>query len=61
MATYRKTHLYDAELEGRVAMKESGFTNPGAELVAPVETPAGKVAVAAGGGSWQGEGLWWPR
>lgn len=43
VAAYRKTHLCDVELEGRVSMKESGFTNPGAEIVPPVSTPAGKV------------------
>lgn len=43
VAAYRKTHLCDVELEGRVSMKESGFTNPGTEIVAPVSTPAGKV------------------
>lgn len=43
MATYRKTHLCDVELEGRVTMKESSFTNPGNEIVAPISTPAGKV------------------
>jgi len=49
-AAYRKTHLCDVELEGRVTMKESSFTNPGAEIVAPVSTPAGKV---------RGQGLPW--
>uniref|UniRef100_A0A8V5H0I1 Uncharacterized protein n=1 Tax=Melopsittacus undulatus TaxID=13146 RepID=A0A8V5H0I1_MELUD len=43
VAAYRKTHLCDVELEGRVSMKESSFTNPGTEIVAPVSTPAGKV------------------
>ncbi|PKK17217.1 hypothetical protein A306_00000235, partial [Columba livia] len=47
VATYRKTHLCDVELEGRVSMKESGFTNPGAEIVPPVSTPAGKCYVVA--------------
>lgn len=51
MATYRKTHLCDVELEGRVTMKESGFTNPGAEIVPPVSTPAGKVQRGAHGGA----------
>ncbi|XP_048343080.1 deaminated glutathione amidase isoform X2 [Sphaerodactylus townsendi] len=45
-AAYRKTHLCDVELEGRVSMKESAFTNPGLEIVSPVNTPAGKVGLA---------------
>lgn len=63
VATYRKTHLCDVELEGRVTMKESSFTNPGTEIVAPVSTPAGKVqyrwAPLGILGSLQGEGLPW--
>ncbi|XP_054838167.1 deaminated glutathione amidase isoform X2 [Eublepharis macularius] len=46
VAAYRKTHLCDVELEGRVSMKESAFTNPGSEIVSPVSTPAGKVGLA---------------
>ncbi|NXQ93614.1 NIT1 amidase, partial [Sagittarius serpentarius] len=46
VATYRKTHLCDVELEGRVTMKESSFTNPGTEIVAPVGTPAGKLGLS---------------
>ncbi|NWU93959.1 NIT1 amidase, partial [Upupa epops] len=46
VATYRKTHLCDVELLGRVAMKESSFTNPGSEIVAPVKTPAGKLGLS---------------
>ncbi|NWW90105.1 NIT1 amidase, partial [Rhynochetos jubatus] len=45
VATYRKTHLCDVELEGRVTMKESGFTTPGAAIAAPVGTPAGKLGL----------------
>ncbi|XP_077182124.1 deaminated glutathione amidase isoform X1 [Paroedura picta] len=46
VAAYRKTHLCDVELEGRVSMKESAFTNPGSEVVPPISTPAGKVGLA---------------
>ncbi|XP_067328671.1 deaminated glutathione amidase isoform X1 [Anolis sagrei] len=46
VAVYRKTHLFDAELEGRVSLKESAYTNPGSEIVAPIDTPAGKVGLA---------------
>uniref|UniRef100_A0A8C9G5J8 Nitrilase 1 n=1 Tax=Pavo cristatus TaxID=9049 RepID=A0A8C9G5J8_PAVCR len=34
-AAYRKTHLCDVELEGRVTMKESSFTNPAMSCVCP--------------------------
>lgn len=58
MAAYRKTHLCDVELEGRVSMKESAFTNRGLEIVPPVGTPAGKVC-----GRVHGAALlaFWPR
>ncbi|XP_058015988.1 deaminated glutathione amidase isoform X3 [Ahaetulla prasina] len=46
VAAYRKIHLFDVELEGRVSLKESAFTNPGSEMVPPVHTPAGKVGLA---------------
>ncbi|NXG62887.1 NIT1 amidase, partial [Hemiprocne comata] len=46
VAAYRKTHLCDVELEGRVTMKESGFTNPGSEILPPVSTPAGKLGLS---------------
>ncbi|NWH68387.1 NIT1 amidase, partial [Geococcyx californianus] len=46
VAAYRKTHLCDVELEGRISMKESSFTNPGTALVAPVPTPAGKLGLS---------------
>ncbi|XP_075464060.1 deaminated glutathione amidase isoform X1 [Ascaphus truei] len=45
VSVYRKTHLFDVELKGRVSLKESNFTIPGAELVPPVSTPAGKVGL----------------
>ncbi|XP_053134783.1 deaminated glutathione amidase [Hemicordylus capensis] len=46
VAAYRKTHLFDVELEGRVSLRESAFTNPGPQIVPPVDTPAGKVGLA---------------
>ncbi|NWR81889.1 NIT1 amidase, partial [Centropus unirufus] len=46
VATYRKAHLCDVELQGRVSMRESSFTNPGTELVAPVSTPVGKLGLS---------------
>ncbi|NWX17453.1 NIT1 amidase, partial [Aegotheles bennettii] len=46
VAAYRKTHLCDVELEGRVSMRESSFTNPGSELVPPITTPVGKLGLS---------------
>ncbi|KAJ6652109.1 hypothetical protein lerEdw1_013366 [Lerista edwardsae] len=43
VATYRKTHLFNAELKGRVSLQETAYTNPGPEIVPPISTPAGKV------------------
>ncbi|XP_054035211.1 deaminated glutathione amidase [Dryobates pubescens] len=45
VAAYRKTHLCDVELQGRVSMRESSFTNPGAEILPPVDTPVGKLGL----------------
>ncbi|NXS88191.1 NIT1 amidase, partial [Erpornis zantholeuca] len=46
VATYRKLHLFDAELPGGLALRESSFTNPGRELLPPIDTPVGKVGLA---------------
>uniref|UniRef100_UPI00398E80BE deaminated glutathione amidase n=1 Tax=Pristiophorus japonicus TaxID=55135 RepID=UPI00398E80BE len=43
---YRKTHLFDVELKGRVSLKESNFTIPGPGIEAPVDTPIGKLGLA---------------
>ncbi|XP_030044105.1 deaminated glutathione amidase isoform X1 [Microcaecilia unicolor] len=45
VSVYRKTHLFDVELEGRVSLKESKFTIPGPEIIPPVSTPVGKVGL----------------
>ncbi|KAM9294604.1 deaminated glutathione amidase [Gastrophryne carolinensis] len=45
LSTYRKTHLFDVELQSGVSLKESAFTIPGTELVPPVSTPVGKVGL----------------
>lgn len=45
MSVYRKSHLFDVELpEKGVSLKESAFTIPGPSLIAPVQTPIGKVS-----------------
>ncbi|KAJ8707691.1 hypothetical protein PYW07_011368 [Mythimna separata] len=42
--TYRKLHLFDVEIpERNIRLKESDFCVPGNHIVAPVDTPIGKV------------------
>lgn len=46
VSVYRKSHLFDVELpEKGVSLKESAFTIPGPSLIAPVQTPIGKVGL----------------
>uniref|UniRef100_A0A8C5PM37 Deaminated glutathione amidase n=1 Tax=Leptobrachium leishanense TaxID=445787 RepID=A0A8C5PM37_9ANUR len=45
VSIYRKTHLFDVDLQSGVSLKESEFTIPGSRLVPPVNTPAGKVGL----------------
>ncbi|XP_072774556.1 deaminated glutathione amidase isoform X3 [Taeniopygia guttata] len=47
VAAYRKLHLFDAALPGAPALSESSFTNPGRELLPPIDTPVGKVLLRA--------------
>ncbi|XP_045770132.1 nitrilase and fragile histidine triad fusion protein NitFhit isoform X2 [Maniola jurtina] len=45
--TYRKLHLFDVEIpEKNVRLKESDFCTPGSHVVAPVDTPVGKIGLA---------------
>ncbi|SCV68379.1 BQ2448_500 [Microbotryum intermedium] len=44
-AAYRKLHLFDVDIRGGAVILESKTTKPGAELLDPVETPAGQVGV----------------
>ncbi|KAJ8706315.1 hypothetical protein PYW08_010941 [Mythimna loreyi] len=45
--TYRKLHLFDVEIpERNIRLKESDFCVPGSHIVAPVDTPIGKVGLA---------------
>ncbi|XP_071970650.1 deaminated glutathione amidase isoform X2 [Engystomops pustulosus] len=46
VSVYRKTHLFDVDLQSGVTLRESAFTVPGAEIVPPVSTPGGKVGLA---------------
>lgn len=45
IATYRKMHLYDAEIEGRISLKESDTIKPGTEL-SVADTPIGKMGLS---------------
>ncbi|RVE60390.1 hypothetical protein OJAV_G00180450 [Oryzias javanicus] len=46
LSVYRKSHLFDVKLpEKGISLMESDFTLPGPSLVAPVETPVGKVGL----------------
>ncbi|XP_072315047.1 deaminated glutathione amidase [Eucyclogobius newberryi] len=46
VSIYRKAHLFDVELpEKGVSLKESASTIPGPSLIAPVQTPIGKVGL----------------
>ncbi|XP_037300680.1 nitrilase and fragile histidine triad fusion protein NitFhit [Manduca sexta] len=45
--TYRKLHLFDVEIpEKGVRLKESDFSHAGGHIVAPVETPVGRVGMS---------------
>ncbi|XP_044127961.1 deaminated glutathione amidase [Bufo gargarizans] len=46
ISVYRKSHLFDVELQSGITLRESAFTVPGAEIVPPVSTPGGKVGLA---------------
>jgi predicted amidohydrolase len=45
LAVYRKMHLFDIEIPGRVSLKESRFVAPGDEPVL-VKTPLGKLGLS---------------
>ncbi|KAK7909921.1 hypothetical protein WMY93_014605 [Mugilogobius chulae] len=46
VSVYRKAHLFDVELpEKGISLKESSFTISGPSLIAPVQTPIGKVGL----------------
>ncbi|CAH2243392.1 jg5197 [Pararge aegeria aegeria] len=45
--TYRKLHLFDVEIpEKNIRLKESDFCTPGGHVVAPVDTPVGKMGLS---------------
>lgn len=47
ISTYRKIHLFDMDNKNTgVRLKESDYVKPGNEIVPPVSTPAGKLALS---------------
>lgn len=46
ISQYRKLHMYDVSIPGKVVLSESAFTLPGDSVVPPVITPAGSVALS---------------
>uniref|UniRef100_A0A914V4R6 Nitrilase and fragile histidine triad fusion protein NitFhit n=1 Tax=Plectus sambesii TaxID=2011161 RepID=A0A914V4R6_9BILA len=46
VAKYRKLHLFDVNIPGKVRLMESDFSTAGDRLVQPVQTPAGVVALS---------------
>ncbi|CAJ0572122.1 unnamed protein product, partial [Mesorhabditis spiculigera] len=45
-ARYDKLHLFDLEIPGKVRLMESEFSKAGTGMVAPVETPVGKLGLS---------------
>jgi predicted amidohydrolase len=45
LATYRKLHLFDIEIRGKVSLRESRFVAPGKELVV-ARTPLGRLGLS---------------
>ena len=44
--TYRKTHLFNVDIQGGARLKESDYTIPGSQIGPPVKTPVGNVGMA---------------
>ncbi|NP_001082014.1 nitrilase 1 S homeolog [Xenopus laevis] len=45
VSVYRKAHLFDVDLQNGVSLRESSSTLPGAELIRPITSPAGKIGL----------------
>lgn len=45
LESYHKTHLFNLDIPGQ-KLVESAFTLPGKRIVAPVQTPVGRVGMA---------------
>lgn len=46
VAAYRKIHLFDVDIPGKVRLKESDMIKAGNKIELPVDTPIGKVGLA---------------
>ena len=44
LETYNKTHLFDVNIPGSVALSESSYVTPGSRLSPPVQTPLGELS-----------------
>ena len=45
VATYAKTHLFDASVPGKFSLKESDYVGAGTSLTSPVESPLGRLGL----------------
>lgn len=45
-STYKKAHLFDLDIPGKIRLCESDYTIPGETMVPPVVTPVGKVGLS---------------
>merc|ERR1719357_2283191 len=45
VATYAKTHLFDASVPGKFSLKESDYVAAGTSLTPPIETPLGQLGL----------------
>ncbi|PAV65628.1 hypothetical protein WR25_12320 [Diploscapter pachys] len=45
-AEYKKIHLFDLEIPGKVRLMESEFSKAGKSMVPPVDTPVGKLGLS---------------
>lgn len=45
VSTYRKVHLFDLDIPGKITLRETNFTVPGEKLVTPVMSPAGAIGL----------------
>ncbi|CAI5446284.1 unnamed protein product [Caenorhabditis angaria] len=45
-ADYRKLHLFDLEIPGKLRLMESEFSKSGDQMIAPIDTPIGKLGLS---------------
>ncbi|KHJ82897.1 hydrolase, carbon-nitrogen family [Oesophagostomum dentatum] len=45
-ALYKKLHLFDLEIPGKVRLMESEFSKGGTQMVKPVDTPVGRLGLS---------------